>query len=610
MTDIATIFLATTTTDAVLSVTQDSVQIASSSASSSARSTGNTATEATEKSSSISGQIAIKQLNIPNNPDLQYNTTVTNTTNTQKYCYKMNDCNCDCANDCDVAYYEKELKTWGQTTPDNTNNTFLWGAATSAFQVEGAPRADGKGPSIWDEFQKVPGAIYNGDNANIACNSYHQYEDDRKLLQNMGCNAYRFSIAWTRILPTGKGQVNQKGIDHYNKVIDDLIKHNITPLVTLYHWDLPLGLQEEYNGWLCKDKQIAIDFANYADICFKNFGDRVKFWATINEAQTTSVDAYEYNWFAPADGNAQGISPDGIEYIAAHNQLLAHAYAAKVYREKYAFQNGKIGFVCNRDWAEPYTNSKEDIAAAERNLQFWGGWFWDPIFFGHYPEVMVKLVGDRLPKFTPEESKMIQGSIDVFLWNTYSAQYFYAKKFDSEYVGWTYDQQNQSTASDPSGCLIGPPSQSSWLHITPFAIKKNLVWIQNRYGNGKGTGIVMKLPDGSMKQLPLMITEFGVDILGQVQSTPYDVAKKDCERIYYYKSYLTCLKDALKVTGVDFAGCFPWALIDNFEWATGYNARFGINYVDFLSDPVKRPRLPKYTSIWYRDFISTHPNGL
>ena len=275
MSDIATIFSAITTSVAVLSVTKDNVQVASSSASSSASSTGDTAAKATETSTVISDEIAIKQLNIPNNSDLQYNTTITNTSTTKKYCYKMNDCNCDCVNDCDVQYYENELKTWGQNNPNNQPSKFLWGSATSAFQVEGAPTADGKGPSIWDEFQKVPGAIYNGDNANVACNSYYQYKDDRTLLQNMGCNAYRFSIAWTRILPTGKGQVNQKGIDHYNKLIDDLIKHNITPLVTLFHWDLPLGLQQDYNGWLCKDKQIAIDFAYYADICFKNFGESV-----------------------------------------------------------------------------------------------------------------------------------------------------------------------------------------------------------------------------------------------------------------------------------------------------------------------------------------------
>lgn len=607
---VSTIFVATTTSDAILTVTKDNVQVASSSASSSARSTGTTAAQATEISTLIADKIAIDRLNIPDTSTLQYNTTITNTSTTQQICYKMNDCNCDCVNDCDIEYYENELKTWGQNIPNNKNYNFLWGSATSAFQVEGAPRADGKGPSIWDEFQKVPGAIQNGANANVACNSYYQFKDDRKLLQNMACNAYRFSISWTRILPTGKGTINQKGIDHYNKVIDDLLKHNITPLVTLYHWDLPLALQEEYNGWLCKDKQIATDFANFADICFKNFGDRVKFWATINEAQTTSTNAYEYNYFAPADGNAEGISPDGIEYLAAHNQLLAHAYAVKVFREKYAYQNGKIGFVCNLDAAEPYTNSKADIAAAERNTEFWGAWYWDPIFFGHYPEIMVKLVGDRLPRFTPEESKMIQGSVDVFLWNTYSSNYFYAKKYDPEYVGWTYDQQNQSTKIGPDGCLNGPLSQSSWLTITPFGMKKNLIWIQKRYGNGKGTGIVMKLPDGTQKKIPLIITEFGVDILGETESTPYEVAKKDCERIYYYNSYLTCLKEAIKITGVDFIGCFPWALIDNFEWATGYEARFGINYVDFLSDPVKRPRLPKYTSIWYRDFISSHPNGL
>lgn len=596
-------YLGKTTSTATLSIVKNGNQIATSSSSASASAVTDTVTEAISDSSKLSNELSIISLKIPNNPNLVYNTTITNSGTTQKFC------NSDYNFDCDNTYYENELKNWGKNN-NKINTTFLWGASTSAFQVEGAFHADGKGPSIWNAFQDVSGSIQDGYKANIACNSYYQYKDDRKLLQNMGCKSYRFSIAWTRILPNGKGPVNQKGIDHYNKVIDDLIKHNITPLVTLYHWDLPLALQKEYNGWLCENKEIAIDFANYADICFKYFGDRVKYWATINEPQTTSIDAYEYNYFAPANGNSEGLSPFGIEYLAGHNQLLAHAYAVKVFREKYLYQNGKIGLVCNRDWAEPYNKSPENIAAAQRNLEFWGGWFWDPLFFGHYPEIMIKLVGDRLPRFTPQESKMLQGSIDIFLWNTYSAEYFFAQNYPSDDKGWTYDQKNSYTPTGPDGCLIGPPSQSSWLFITPFGIKKNLIWIQKRYGNGKGTGIVLKMPNGTLKPIPLIITENGVDLLNQTETTTYEVAKKDCERIFYHKSYLESLKVALKITGVDLIGYFPWALIDNFEWATGYGARFGLNYVDFLSDPVKRPRLPKYSAVWYRDFIKNHPNGL
>ena len=596
------VYLSTSEAKANLTITDDQGNTSTQSSSASASATAYSTTTCVTISDTLSSSLALSYLEIPNESEYTYRTSVVSNSTIEEVC--------NCQNydlSCNEAYYEEQLKTWGKKI--QTSSNFLWGAATSAFQIEGSLTADGRGPSIWDTFEDVPGNISNGNKATIAANSYNQYKDDRTLIQNMGCNCYRFSISWTRILPNGKGEINQLGIDHYNDVINDLLENGITPVVTLFHWDTPQALETEYGGMLCTNKEFSYDFANYADVCFAAFGDRVKIWATFNEAQTVCTDGFEYNYHAPGKGNTEGISPNGTEYLAGYNQLLAHGRAVQVFRTKYAYQNSKIGFVCNLDAAIPFSNTQEDIDAAERNFLFWAGWFWDPLFFGDYPEVMKILVGDRLPRFTPEESELLQGSIDLFLWNTYTAKYYKAKKFDPPYIGWIYDQQNELTPYDQCGCPIGPPTQSNWLFITPFEIKVNLVKIQQRYGNGPGTGITMKLKDGSIKSLPLILTEFGMDIIGEVEDTTYEVAKKDCERIYYYKNYFQNIKEGVELTGIDLQGIIPWALIDNFEWNSGFTCRFGINYVDFTTYPEYRPRLPKYTSLWYRNFIEAHPNG-
>ena len=206
---------------------------------------------------------------------------------------------------------------------------FLWGAGTSSYQVEGNTTGGGKGVTIWD--------VFNGgyESAKVASNSYFQYNEDIEILKTLGLKTYRFSISWARIYPNGKGKINQEGVDYYNNLLNLLLENNITPNVTLYHWDLPQALQEEYNGWLCKNNEIVEDFANYANICFKLFGDRVKYWSTINEPHTCAIDCYEYNWYAPGTGTDDGISPNGDEYLCMHNMLNAHAKTVYIYRKKY-----------------------------------------------------------------------------------------------------------------------------------------------------------------------------------------------------------------------------------------------------------------------------------
>ena len=487
------------------------------------------------------------------------------------------------------------------------SGSFYWGASTSAYQIEGYLTKGGQGVSQWDPWSKIPGNIVDGSTANVACNSYLQTDDLINLLLKTGCNSYRFSIAWTRIFPLGKGKINQEGVEHYNRLINKLLANNITPFVTLYHWDLPVALSKEYFGWLCENGEIWADFANYADFCFKTYGDRVKNWITINEPQTISVDCYEYNYQAPGLGNSEGRAPLGWDYKVGNNLLLAHAYAVRVYREKYSYQKGTIGIVCNMDWGEPYTQKQEDKDAAERRNVFWGGWFYDPIFFGNYPQIMIDLVGSRLPKLSQEQQKLIQGSIDVFYLNNYSAEYIYNQH--QVIPGWNYDQQNAQSYTNEDGELIGAETAASWLHVVPYAPKKVLLWFQNRYSfAGPGTGIgIMK--NGKMEKLDIMITEQGMPVLGEDESTSYEVAKTDTSRIQYYASYLSQIAEAIQIGGLQFKGYFTWSIIDNWEWGNGFTQRFGINYLQNTDKENLKLYLPKNSALWYKNYIHDHPNG-
>jgi beta-galactosidase len=473
------------------------------------------------------------------------------------------------------------------------DNKFLWGVATAAYQIEGAVNEDGKGPTIWDAFAKIPGKIKNGDTADIADDHYHKFEEDVRLAKNMGVNSYRFSISWARILPHGYGEVNQQGIAFYTKLINLLVAFGIEPFVTLYHWDLPQALQDEYGGWL--SPTIETHFANFAEICFQNFGDRVKFWATINEPWSFSVMAYEKGIFAPGRCSDRSRCAEGDSntepFIVAHNVLNAHAAAVEIYRNRYqSSQKGHIGMVLNLDWPEPYTSSPEDQAAAQIRREFSLAWFADPIYFGHYPLSMYNAVGENLPKFTPEQIKRIAGSIDFFAINHYTTKYF--KHHPNDGKTWSDLQQNEETKYASNGNIIGPQGESPWLNTVPWGIYKMLMWISNRYTvNGQKPFII--------------ITENGYAIMNE-SKLPLPQVLHDVDRISYYYQYFQEIKHAVR-DGVQIQGYFAWSLLDNFEWADGYTCRFGMHYVDY-SDP-NRPRYPKDSAKWYGAYALTHPFG-
>jgi len=448
---------------------------------------------------------------------------------------------------------------------------FTWGTATSSFQIEGAWNVDGKGPSIWDTFCEDEANIADKSNGHTACDHYHKFEEDIILMKSLGIKAYRFSISWPRIFPNDTKTVNQKGIDFYNKIIDLLIKHDIEPWVTLYHWDLPQHLEDAYKGWI--DRKIVDDFNTYARTCFENFGDRVKNWITINEAWVVTILGYGIGVFAP------GLKSDELPYKTGHNILLSHATAVKTYRDEFQEkQAGKIGITNNCDWREAHTQKPEDLEAAQRAVEFFLAWFADPIYKGDYPLSMRSRLGDRLPHFTEEEKTLVKGSSDFFGLNHYTTSYVAALSKEEEFQTGAV---NEGMIKDQDLKMIQDKSwektDMDW-PIVPWGLQKLLEWIDDRYDQ----------PD-------IVITENGCAMKDQM----IDGAIHDQNRIDFYESYISAVHKAIE-NGVKVKGYFAWSFMDNFEWASGYEKRFGICYVDYKT----LKRTPKASALWYKNVIA------
>jgi beta-galactosidase len=458
---------------------------------------------------------------------------------------------------------------------NNFPENFTWESATSSYQIEGAADEAGKGPSIWDAFCTVPGRVAKGDRGDRACDHYHRMSEDVALMKAMGLKAYRFSIAWPRIMPSGKGQVNTEGLQFYDDLINELLDHGIEPWVTLYHWDLPLALQMEEDGWL--NGEIADYFESYARVCFARFGDRVKHWITLNEPWVVAILGYGMGTFAP------GRTSKSEPYVVGHNLLRAHAQAVRCYREEFqGQQKGVIGITNNCDWREPLTDKKEDVAAAERALEFFLAWFADPIYLGQYPKSMVDRLGDRLPQFTEEERDLLMGSSDFFGLNHYTTL-FAADARGNLQVGSVYgngglsEDQDVNLSVDPNW----KKTAMGWA-VVPWGCQKLLAWISDRYD----------APD-------IYITENGC----AYADAPTEGKVQDDERIAYYEGYLNACHEAIE-KGAQLKGYFAWSLLDNFEWASGYDKRFGLHYVDF--DTLER--IPKASADWYKKVIEA--NGI
>ncbi|MCB0667990.1 MAG: beta-glucosidase [Saprospiraceae bacterium] len=452
---------------------------------------------------------------------------------------------------------------------------FVWGTATSSYQIEGGHDAGGKGPSIWDAFCTIPGKVNEHADGTIACDHFHRWREDVDLMKKMGLTAYRFSLSWPRILPTGYGKINRSGIQFYSDLIDALLEAEIDPWITLYHWDLPLALQLEKDGWLNPD--MASIFADYAEICFEEFGNRVKNWITINEPWVVAMLGYGQGIFAP--GRISNAEP----YLAGHQLIRAHAFAVERYRKKFQYvQKGRIGITNNCDWREPLNDTAADRAAAQRALEFFLGWFADPVYKGAYPDSMRSRVGERLPYFSDHEIDIIKGSSDFFGLNHYTTMYAAEagnKLQDSSVYGngGLSEDQEVNLSLDKEWKL----TEMKWA-IVPCGCKKLLEWIDARYDHPE-----------------IFITENGAAFDDKV----LDGHCHDDDRVDFYEKYLQAINAAME-NRVKVKGYFAWSFMDNFEWASGYSKRFGMHYVDFNT----LKRIPKSSAKWYADVIAH--NGL
>ncbi|CAE6363456.1 beta-glucosidase [Rhizoctonia solani AG-1 IB] len=461
---------------------------------------------------------------------------------------------------------------------------FLWGFATASFQIEGSTNTDGRGPSIWDDFSRTPGKTQDGRDGDVATDSYRLWKEDIALLKQYGIKSYRFSLSWSRIIPLGgrNDPVNTLGIKFYSDFIDALIAAGITPFVTLYHWDLPQGLHDRYGGWLNKE-EIVKDYANYAKVCFEAFGDRVKHWLTMNEPWCISILGYGRGVFAPGRSSDRQRSPEGDSrtepWIVGHSVILAHAYAVKLYREDFkSSQKGQIGVTLNGDWAMPYDNTPENIAAAQHALDFAIGWFADPIYLGHYPAYMKEVLGDRLPTFTPEELKVVKGSGDFYGMNTYTTNLCKAGGSD-EFQG-----NVDYTFKRPDGTELGCQAHCAWLQTYPDGFRALLNYLWKKY------------------KLPIYITENGFAVKDE-DSKPLLDALADKDRVEYFDGNTKALLAAVNEDGVDVRAYFPWSFMDNFEWADGYITRFGVTYVDYETQKRYPKDSAKFLVRWFQDNV-------
>eukprot|EP00249_Psilotum_nudum_P014343 c24776_g1_i3 orf=237-1610(-) len=423
---------------------------------------------------------------------------------------------------------------------------FTFGVSTSAYQIEGAVSEGGRGMTIWDSFSHVQGNIYDGSTGDTACDHYHKYKGDVQLMADLGIDAYRFSIAWARIFPDGMGLLNHEGVSFYNKLINDLLQNGIEPYVTLYHWDMPQVLENDPNirGWLTK--QIVKHFAYYAETCFKLFGDRVKNWITFNEIRSFAYDGYGTGKQAPGRCSIASQSKRKIKvgdssrepYIVAHNALLSHARAAKIYKTSYQEeQKGRIGLAVDCKWYEPYTCTKEDNYAAQRCIEFQLGWLLDPVFFGDYPQSMRNGAKSRLPHFTEEERNDLNGSLDFIGLSFYTAYYAQhaGEELNPDYMWYATDQMAIVKYESPDGKQIGEllgPNDIGWIYNCPWALPKMLKWIEDRYGKEK------------MRRTPIIITENGT--MDVELNLPISKALNDLKRIEYIRGTLQHLCNAIK----------------------------------------------------------------
>jgi beta-glucosidase len=433
---------------------------------------------------------------------------------------------------------------------------FLWGAATAAYPIEGAVTEDGRGPSIWDTYSHTPGAVLRGDTGDIADDHYHRWPADLDLLSSLGVGAYRFSVAWPRIVPSGSGAVNMKGLDFYDRLTDGLLERGITPMVTLYHWDLPQALQDR-GGWASRDT--AYHFADYVRVVHERLGDRVPYWLTLNEPYCSAFVGH-------LDGkHAPGLRDSRVAVTALHHLLLGHGLAVRALRDDGV--TGQVGITCNLTSVLPATSSSADVAAARRLDLHENRMFLDPLFRAEYPLDAVAQYGD-FDFVHDDDLAVISAPLDYFGINYYERHAVRA-----------------STTDPVRGWERVPPASPT---LTGIAV------------DPRGLREILERVHHDYTSLPLVVTETGLALHDYVGP---DGTVADDERIAFFDGHVRAAHEALSA-GVPLFGFFPWSFLDNFEWQSGYGVRYGLYYVDYAT----QERRPKKSAAWYQQLIRA--NGL
>jgi beta-glucosidase len=434
---------------------------------------------------------------------------------------------------------------------------FLWGAATAAYQVEGAAAEDGRGESMWDHFVRKPYRVLGGATGNVACDHYHRMPEDVSLMKELGLRSYRFSISWPRVLPDGRGRPNAKGLGFYDRLVDHLLAAGIVPNATLHHWDTPQALHER-GGWMRRES--ADWFADYARLMFERLGDRVALWSTHNEPWVFAFVGYAWGDFPP------GLCDHTAAYQVAHHLLLSHGRAVRVFRQMGC--RGQIGIVLNFSHHQPASESEADLLACERVDQSAAGLFLGPLFEGKYPEPLVEWIGPHAPRLEAGDLQEICQPIDFL-----GANYYFTQTISYNHRG-----GHLKAALDQLADPGWDRTEMGW-GVHPDGLRLLLIRLRETCGD-----------------LPIYITENGCAFKDKPDRRG---TVNDPDRIRYLAAHIQAAHEAYQA-GVNLRGYYVWSLMDNFEWASGYGPRFGIVRVDYST----LARIPKRSASWYREVIA------
>lgn len=456
---------------------------------------------------------------------------------------------------------------------------FLWGAATAAYQVEGAYDVDGKGLSIWDVYAHQPGTTYQGSNGDVAADHYHRFREDVALMAELGMTSYRFSLSWPRLLPEGTGRVNEAGVAFYNQLIDTLLQHNIRPMITLYHWDLPQALQDRFGGWA--DRRIVDAFDEYARLCYARFGDRVDLWSTFNETIVFIGMGYVTGQHPPA------LKETKTAIQACHHVFLANARAVKSFRELEVA--GQIGFVNVMQPNDPISQRPEDLRACALVEGIYTHWLFDPVLKGEYPVELLAMAQQAfgVPQFAPGDAELLRENIVDFIGLNYYKREMIAA--NEEIQGFDLNTSGEKGSSGGMGFkglfkIVRNPDgvYSDWdWEIYPQGLTEAIARIRRRYG-----------------EIPIYITENGLGAKDPIVAG--EIA--DQARIDYLRDHITALEQAI-AEGADVRGYYPWSFIDLLSWLNGYQKQYGFVYVDRQQDLTRRKKRSFY---WYQQVIRSN----